>query len=56
MPTRCEDSWLTDQLQVLLGRLTQAAGIGEQMPDYGKMPAKGAGPRGGVSGVISSAA
>lgn len=44
MPTRCEEEWLTDQLQVLLGKLTQAAGIGEQMPDYGKMPAKGAGP------------
>ena len=27
MPTRCEDDWLTDQLQVLLGKLTQAAGI-----------------------------
>jgi len=44
MPTRCEDSWLTDQLQVLLGKLTQAAGIGEQMPDYGSQPAKGSGP------------
>ena len=44
MPTRCEDGWLTDQLQVLLGKLTQAAGIGEQMPDYEKMPVKGAGP------------
>ena len=44
MPTRCEDSWLTDQLQILLGKLTQAAGIGEQMPDYEHMPTKGAGP------------
>ena len=44
MPTRCEEAWLTDQLQVLLGKLTQAAGIGEQMPEYEKMPAKGAGP------------
>jgi hypothetical protein len=44
MPTRCEEEWLTDQLQVLLGKLTQAAGVGEQMPDYEKMPAKGAGP------------
>jgi hypothetical protein len=44
MPTRCAEEWLTDQLQVLLGKLTQAAGIGEQMPDYEKMPAKGAGP------------
>ncbi len=44
MPTRCEDDWLTDQLQVLLGKLTQAAGIGEQMPDYESQAAKGAGP------------
>ena len=44
MPTRCDESWLTDQLQVLLGKLTQAAGIGEQMPDYGSQAARGAGP------------
>jgi hypothetical protein len=44
MPTRCEDDWLTDQLQILLAKLTQAAGIGEQMPDYEKMPTKGAAP------------
>jgi hypothetical protein len=44
MPTRCEEDWLTDQLQVLLGKLTQAAGIGEQMPDYAAQAAKGAGP------------
>ena len=44
MPTRCEEDWLTDQLQVLLGKLTQAAGIGDQMPDYASQAAKGAGP------------
>jgi hypothetical protein len=44
MPTRCEDDWFSDQLQVLLGKLTQAAGIGEQMPDYVSQAAKGAGP------------
>jgi len=44
MPTRCDEAWLTDQLQVLLGKLTQAAGIGEQMPDYGSQAARGAGP------------
>jgi hypothetical protein len=44
VPTRCEEDWLTDQLQVLLGKLTQAAGIGEQMPDYESQAAKGAGP------------
>jgi len=40
--TRCEDDWLTDQLQVLLAKLTQAAGIGDQMPDYNAQPAKAA--------------
>ena len=44
VPTRCEEDWLTDQLQVLLGKLTQAAGIGDQMPDYASQAAKGAGP------------
>jgi hypothetical protein len=44
MPTRCEEDWLTDQLQVLLGKLTQAAGIGDQMPDYAAQAARGAGP------------
>lgn len=42
VPTHCEEDWLTDQLQVLLGKLTQAAGIGEQMPDYSTQPAKAA--------------
>lgn len=44
MPTRCEDDWLTDQLQVLLGKLTQAAGIGAHLPDYVEQAAKGAEP------------
>ena len=43
VPTRCEEDWLSDQLQVLLGKLTQAAGIGEQMPDYESQAARGAG-------------
>jgi len=42
VPTRCEEDWLTDQLQILLGKLTQAAGIGDQMPDYNAQPAKAA--------------
>ena len=42
VPTRCEEAWLTDPLQVLLAKLTQAAGIGEQMPDYTAQPAKAA--------------
>lgn len=44
MPTRCEESWFTGQLQVLLAKLTQAAGVGGQMPDYEVQAAKGAGP------------
>lgn len=43
-PTRCEDSWLEEQIQILIGKLTQAAGIGEQMPDYASQPTKSAGP------------
>ena len=44
VPTRCEEDWLTDPLQILLGKLTQAAGIGEQMPDYESQAAKVAAP------------
>lgn len=44
IPTRCEESWLADQIQVLLGKLSAAAGIGEQMPDYASLPVKSAGP------------
>ena len=38
MPTRCEEDWLTDQLQILLAKLTQAAGIDSQLPDYTSLP------------------
>ncbi len=44
IPTHCEDGWLEEQIQILIGKLTQAAGIGEQMPDYASLPAKSAGP------------
>lgn len=44
MPTRCDEDWLSDPLQVLLGKLTQAAGIGEQMPDYTSQAAKNTAP------------
>lgn len=44
MPTRCEDAWLEEQIQILIGKLTQAAGIGEQMPDYAAQPARSASP------------
>lgn len=44
MPTRCEDAWLEEQIQILIGKLTQAAGIGEQMPDYAAQPVRSASP------------
>jgi hypothetical protein len=45
MPTRCNEDWLTDQIQILIQKLVKAAGINtEQMPDYENLPSKGAGP------------
>ncbi len=45
MPTRCEEDWLTDQVQILIQKLTKAAGATtDQMPDYENMPSRGAGP------------
>ena len=45
LPTRCEVDWLSDQIQVLLGKLTQAAGVATQLPDYAAQPSKSAGPQ-----------
>ncbi len=45
MPTRCEEDWFSDQIQVLIQKLVQAAGVNtEQMPDYQNLPNRGAGP------------
>lgn len=44
LPTRCEEAWLEDQIQTLIAKLTQAAGIESQMPDYASQPAKAAAP------------
>lgn len=44
MPTRCEDEWFTDQIQLLIQKLVQGSNIDAQMPDYRNVPAKGAGP------------
>lgn len=45
LPTRCEDDWLSDQLQVLIQKLVGASGVIEnRMPDYANTPDKGAGP------------
>jgi hypothetical protein len=44
MPTRCDEDWFSDQIQILIQKLVQEANIDAQMPDYQKVPAKGAGP------------
>ena len=45
MPTRCEEEWFSDQIQVLVQKLVQAAGrLTDEMPDYASGQAKGAGP------------
>ena len=45
MPTRCEEEWLSDQIQLLVQKLVQASGrLAEQMPDYAANENKGAGP------------
>ena len=44
LATRCQEDWLSDQIQVLLGRLTDAAGIQTSMPDYAKQQGKAAAP------------
>lgn len=44
MPTRVEEDWFSDQIQILIQKLVQNANIDAQMPDYDRLPAKGAGP------------
>jgi hypothetical protein len=44
MPTRVEEAWFTDQVQILIQKLVQGANIDAQMPDYQNLPTKGAGP------------
>ena len=45
MPTRCEEEWYSDQIQILIQKLVKAAGLNtEQMPDYANAPTHGAGP------------
>jgi hypothetical protein len=45
MPTRCEESWYDEQLQVLIQKLVKAAGVvATQMPDYENTPSRAAGP------------
>lgn len=44
MPTRIDESWFSDQIQILIQKLVQGAAIDAQMPDYESLPAKGAAP------------
>lgn len=45
MPTRCQEDWFDEQIQVLIQKLVKAAGVNtDQMPDYESTPAYGAGP------------
>ncbi|MCX7176431.1 MAG: hypothetical protein NT159_21405 [Proteobacteria bacterium] len=45
MTTYCEPEWLTEQVQVLINKLVNAAGAATpEMPNYLDVPAKGAGP------------
>ena len=45
VPTSFSEEWLDDQIQVLIGKLTQAAHIGApEMPDYLAPPVRRAAP------------
>lgn len=45
MPTHCEPEWLTEQVQILIGKLVNATGAAKpEMPNYLDVPAKAAGP------------
>lgn len=45
MPARVDAAWYDEQIQVLIQKLVQAAGIAaEQMPDYASAPTPAAGP------------
>ncbi len=38
LPTRIEEHWYDEQIQVLIQKLVQGSGIAAQMPDYEHMP------------------
>jgi len=44
MPTQADESWYSEQIQVLIQKLVKNANITAQMPDYEGQPTKGAGP------------
>lgn len=45
LPTRLDEAWLGEQVQILIQKLMQASGnAAPQMPDYASAPAPGAAP------------
>lgn len=42
MPTRVEQDWLSEQIQILIQKLVQGSGIDVQLPDYQSMPNRSA--------------
>ncbi|SPE27026.1 Rhodanese-like protein [Burkholderiales bacterium] len=45
LPSTCREEWCSDQIQVLIGKLMQAAQVlAPEMPDYLGMPARAAAP------------
>jgi hypothetical protein len=42
LPTRSQESWYDEQIQVLIQKLVQSSGISAQMPDYESMPSRAA--------------
>ena len=40
LPTRVEEAWYDEQIQVLIQKLVQGSGIAAQMPDYEHMPSR----------------
>lgn len=42
LPTRSQESWYEEQIQILIQKLVQGSGIAAQMPDYESMPSRAA--------------
>lgn len=42
LPTRIQESWYDEQVQILIQKLVQGSGIAAEMPDYESMPNRSA--------------
>lgn len=42
LPTRTQESWYEEQIQILIQKLVQGSGIDAQIPDYENMPNRSA--------------